>query len=330
MSLRRIDLNLFLVFEAILEQGSIVAASRHLSVTPSAVSHALARLRDALDDPLFVLTDKGMMPTSKARALAPHVQGGLERIEKALRAKPFAPESAVRTFRIAMSDYSGGVILPLLMRRLQSAAPGIDLRIFPFDRETTMQQIDDGRLDAVVGWFTALPSRLRRQLLWRDTETLIVRRGHPLSQGQVTREALLQYPHVVIELTGTGDVYSDGFLEEDGVVRRVWLERLLLDARGDGTEIVGRAALSVPHYADVIPVVLATDFVATVPASYAAPAVADGSIITLPTPHEPTIGHLEAVWHERSDTDDALRWLLLQAGEAAREMQVMTGAPVVA
>ncbi|MFT3762299.1 MAG: LysR family transcriptional regulator [Pseudoxanthomonas sp.] len=327
MPLQRIDLNLFRVFEAVLEHGSIVGAARALSVTPSAVSHAIARLREALGDPLFIATDQGMKPTPRALELAPHVQGGLERIDMALKSRKFSPDTAVRTFRIAMSEYSGGIVLPHLVGRLQQAASGIDLRIFPFDNVDTIKQIDDGRLDAVVGWFTDLPSRLRRRLLWRDVESIIARHGHPLTQRSITREALLEYPHAVVELSGSGDSYDDGFARERGAVMRVWLERLLLDTRDEGAQVVGRAAISLPHYANVVSIVACTDLLATLPASYAAPAVADGRVVYLPLPYEPVVGHLEAVWHERSDSDEALQWLLRQVGEAAAQTRASTNAP---
>lgn len=327
MSLRRIDLNLFRVFEAVLQHGSIVGAGRALSVTPSAVSHAIARLRDALDDPLFIATDQGMKPTPRALELAPHVQGGLERIDLALRSRRFSPDTAVRTFRLAMSEYSAAIVLPHLVGRLQQCAPNIDLRIFPFDSIDTIRQIDEGRLDVVVGWFTDLPPRLRRCLLWRDVESVIVRPGHPLTREPVTREALLRYPHAVVELSGTGDCYDDGFAEERGAVMRVRVERLLLDTREEGAQIVGRAAISLPHYASVIPIVACSDLVATLPASYAAPAVADGRVVHLPLPYEPIVGHLETVWHERSDSDEALQWLLRQAKEAAAHTRALTNAP---
>ncbi|MCD9026792.1 LysR family transcriptional regulator [Luteimonas sp. BDR2-5] len=326
MSLRRIDLNLFRVFEAVLAQGSIVGASRVLSVTPSAVSHAIARLREALGDPLFVATDQGMKPTPRALELAPHVQGGLQRIDLALNAQEFAPDTAVRTFHMAMSDLSAGVVLPLLVKRLQHEAPGIDLRIFPFDRSDTIRQIDDGRLDAVIGWFTTLPPRMRRRLLWRDEESIVVRPGHPLVGQPIDRDALLRYPHVVVELTGAGDGYDDGFVEDRGAVRRVRLERLLLDTRRDGEEVVGRAAVSVPHFSSVVPIVAASDLVATLPASYAASAVAQGAVVHLPLPYEPIIGHLEIVWHERSDEDEALQWMVHCINEATSEMRVLAGA----
>src|SRR5882724_761540 len=113
--IQRIDLNLFRVFEAIMQHRSITGASRQLGVTPSAVSHALARLRQALADELFVSGASGMEPTPRALQLAPDISDGLGRIDLALDAGAFAPADALRTFRIAASDYVAAMVLPPLL-----------------------------------------------------------------------------------------------------------------------------------------------------------------------------------------------------------------------
>jgi DNA-binding transcriptional LysR family regulator len=132
--MRRIDLNLFRVFEAVLQHRSVSAASRELSVTPSAVSHALARLRDALGDELFVLGESGMEPTVRARELAPAVRDGLGRIETAVNSKPFIPSESSRTFRIASSDHIAVMILANVIGRVAKLAPDVNFRVFPFNR----------------------------------------------------------------------------------------------------------------------------------------------------------------------------------------------------
>src|SRR5258708_8639659 len=111
VQLRRIDLNLFWVFDAILQHGSVTRAAQALSITPSAVSHALSRLRQMIGDELFVPSSLGMEPTRHARELALAVQEGLENFQLALTAKPFVPAEADRCFRTAPSD---GVTAPLL------------------------------------------------------------------------------------------------------------------------------------------------------------------------------------------------------------------------
>ena len=129
-AIHMVDLNLFRVFDAMMLHRSVRKASEKLSVTPSAVSHALNRLRQTIDDELFVAGESGMQPTRRALELAAAVREGLESFELALTGKPFVPGKAVRTFRIAASDNTSIVILPPLVRRLAMNAPEVDLRVF--------------------------------------------------------------------------------------------------------------------------------------------------------------------------------------------------------
>ncbi|GAB3256744.1 LysR family transcriptional regulator [Chitinimonas naiadis] len=315
MAPRRIDLNLFRVFEAVMRHRSIRGASQELCITPSAVSHALTRLRTALGDSLFVATETGMAPTARALELAPQLRAGLARIDAALQAALFDPTQSQRTFRLAASDYACTVVLPHLVRYLARTAPQIDLRVFPFNRLDTIRQLDDGRLDIVIGWFNDLPQRMCRLPLWEDYEAIVVRAGHPLAEGPVTRERLLAYPHVVVELTGSNEQTQDGFLDDLGVSRRVWIERLLLELGNDTNGPTGRAAVAVPHYASVLPLLESTDLVATLPRSYVLPAVAKGSVVLLPLPFEPLRGRLDVIWHQRGNQDEGLQWLIKEGFE---------------
>jgi len=305
--IQRIDLNLFRVFEAIMQHRSVTAASRQLGVTPSAVSHALSRLRHALADELFVSGEAGMEPTPRALQLAPEIRDGLGRIDLALGSGPFVPADALRTFRVATSDYVAAAILPPLLAHIGSAAPRIDLRIFPLNRTDVIHQLDDGRVDLVLGWFGELPDRIRRTPIFKDQEALVVRAGHPLSEGAVTKERLFAFPHVVVELTGEEEQAGDGFLNERGVSRRIWIERLLIEMSDPDQGLMGRVAISVPHYATVPALLRATDMVATLPRRFA---LAQPSLVVLDLPYEPLVVDVEAIWHQRADLDAGLKWLI--------------------
>src|SRR3984885_2829606 len=168
--MRRIDLNLFRVFEAVLQHRSVNGASRELGVTASAVSHALSRLRTAMGDDLFILGDTGMNPTARALEPAPAIRDGLGRIEVAISAKPFIPEQSQRTFRIASSDHTAGIVLPHVIGRLAKTAPDINFRMFPSNRLDFVRHLDDGRVDMVLGWFGDLPDRMRRAKVMSASE----------------------------------------------------------------------------------------------------------------------------------------------------------------
>jgi len=310
LTIRRIDLNLFKVFDAVLKHRSVSAAARELAVTPSAVSHALARLRRALDDELFVAGDDGMAPTARALALAPGIRQGLGQFANAVESQPFVPAQSERAFRIAVSDYAAIFILPPLVARMVQEAPRAELRIFPISRLDVVRQLDEGRLDLAIGWFGEAPPRIDRTTIMEEREAIVVRPGHPLAQGPVTRAGLFAFSHVVVELTGTEEMALDGFLDERGVARRVWIERLLIERTDDDSGLIGRVAVSVPHYAAVAPILLASDLVATLPRRLAERAAALEGLVVLDLPYEPLAVPIEAIWHQRTERDTGLRWLL--------------------
>ncbi len=304
----KIDLNLLRVFEAVLHRRSVSRAAVDLGVTASAVSHALTRLRLALEDDLFIARDTGMEPTIRALALAPGIRQGLAHLDEALDTAPFDPARTARTFRIAMTDYATTLLLPAVINRLSHAAPQINLRIFPFNRMDVMRQVEDGGLDCVIGWFGAVPDRMQRTTLLVDHEAIIVRRDHPLTKAPLTRASLFQFDHLVVELTGTTETTHDGFLTERGIARRVWIERLLLDHTPDDGA-AARVAVCVPHYAAVPPILATSDLVATLPRRLAVLAQQSYPLALLDLPDDRFSAPLDLVTHRRSSRDAGLIWL---------------------
>ena len=294
-----------------MRHASVVRAAAELGVSASAVSHALGRLRRALDDELFIVTASGLSPTPRARSAAPAITDALIRLRGAF-SQSFVPDTAIATFRIAASDYVTMTAIPRLAARLRAAAPRIDLRIFPLQRLDLVTSLDEARIDLAIGWFATLPSRMRRLTVMHDEEAIIVRNGHPLLERTPTRERLLEWPHVVVELTGTGENAPGGFFDDRGVFRRVWLERLLTDAAGGGQP--GRAAVTVPHLSGVIPIVERTDLIGTLPARLALEGRDQGRVTMLDLPYEPLRVAVEAVLPVRSSHEPAMAWLLSQLG----------------
>jgi DNA-binding transcriptional LysR family regulator len=320
VTIEKLDLNLFKVFEAVLRHRGVSGAARELHVTASAVSHALSRLRQAVGDELFVPGDSGMEPTPRARELAPGVRDGLERISLAVNGRPFVAAESVRAFRIAATDYVAITMLPRLVERLATEAPHVNLRVFPPNRLDVSRELDEGRLDFVVGWFRDLPDRMRRTTIAFDNEAIVVRAGHPLTQGPVTKARLLSYPHIVVEITGGETEAVDGFLDDRGVFRRVWIERLLIDGGGGDHGVIGRVAISVPHYGAVGPMLLVSDMVATLPRRFANAAAGQGHLVLLDLPYEPLAVPVEVVWHQRSDRDPGIQWLIGLLTQAVASM----------
>jgi DNA-binding transcriptional LysR family regulator len=260
--LRMIDLNLFRVFDAMMRHRSVRKASQILSVTPSAVSHALSRLRQSIGDELFIPTEFGMQPTQRALQLASGVREGLEKLELALTRKDPVPAQAPRTFRIGATDYPCMVVLPSLVKRLAKSAPKVNLRVFPSNHVDLVQQLEKGRVDLVFGSFTELPARIRRTRLLRENEVITVRTGHPLTRGRMTKERLLEFPHVVVEPAGTRESATDGYSDEARNGKRVSVERALYEFQNGRIGPCGRAAVCVPNFAAVAPFLQLSDMVA--------------------------------------------------------------------
>ena len=248
--LRLMDLNLFRVFDAMMDHRSVRKASQTLSVTPSAVSHALGRLRQSIGDELFIPTESGMQPTQRALELASGVRAGLEKLATLTRKNP-VPVEAQRTFCIGATDYPCMVVLPSLVKRLAKSAPTVDLRVFPANHIDLVQQLEQGRADLLVGSFTEVPAGISRSRLLREDEVIVVRTGHPLTRGRMTKERLLEFPQVVVELDGTVESATDGFPDEERNGKRVSVESALCEFQYGRIGPGGCMTVCVPKFAAV-------------------------------------------------------------------------------
>ncbi|WGS25646.1 LysR family transcriptional regulator [Bradyrhizobium sp. ISRA464] len=117
------DLNLLKVFDAVMEERSVLRASQKVALSQSAVSHSLARLREMLDDELFVRTATGMQPTARALTMAPQVRQALRSLEAAVELPTFAPAVSTKPFTLAANDFTTMVLAPPLLKILSREAP---------------------------------------------------------------------------------------------------------------------------------------------------------------------------------------------------------------
>ena len=294
---------------------SVSEAAGELGVTASAVSHALSRLRKTLGDELFVLGPAGMEPTHRALELAPDIRSGVQRLLESVAAKPFVPRDAARSFGIIASDYPGCIIIPPLVARLAAKAPNITLRVFPGNRTDAVRFLDEGRVDLLLTWVNDIPQRMCSKIIMNDEEAIIVRVDHPLTRGLVTKQRLFEFPHVVVELTGSEDRGMDGFTDERGVLRRTWSERLLIET-GPDSGLLGQVAITVPNYSPVAPILERTDMIASLPRSLAIQMCRQGCLVMLALPYEPLHIPMAAMWHQRSERDRGLQWLIDEMAEA--------------
>ncbi|MFP0196039.1 LysR family transcriptional regulator [Pseudomonas sp. PHC1] len=286
--LRRIDLNLLVILDALLGEQHVTRAAERLHLSQPAVSHALARLRDLLGDPLLVRAGSGLVPTARALELAAPLAETLAQVQSLLAPNTFDPSSARRAFRLAMSDYGAAIILPGLIRTLRKEAPGIDLQISHASREGMVEGLLNGDIDLAAGVLPELPGELRSSPLFEERYVCLLDRQSLPEDGQLDLPTYLSRPHVLLEMRGSGTPE---------------IERTLTALRERR-----RVAVSLPHWSVAPRLISGTDLILTV-ASRALNEVDDPSLIVLPPPFEIAPFTFVSAWHKRRGGDQALNWL---------------------
>lgn len=328
LSIGRTDLNLLKVFDAVYEDRNLVLAGRRLNLSQSAVSHALARLRELVGDDLFLRTGKGMVPTARATTMAPALRDSLRRIEATLGVEPFTPEDSTRRFVIAANDHVTAVIVAPLSRAMQLAAPGVDLVIRPSTRLDLAEQIDLGRIDLAIGIFSQVPARLNARTLMAQGEAILMRKGHPASRRKFALRDLAKYPLVTVSVGGQEEGAVDGFIVERGLARQseMFDRHALEEALGD-IDQAPRLRATVPHSLAIPALLRESDMLSIVPTSLAKALALTGELLLRPPPYRAGTATTRAVWHRRNDHDTAHMWLRDMVAAVARQIAEEAGSP---
>lgn len=287
----RLDLNLLAVFDALLREGHLTRAGASLGMTQSATSHALKRLRDYFDDPLFVKAGRGVMPTPKARAVGEPIRRVMARVrEEVMPAARFDPARERRTFTFCMSDMGELVFLPELLSRLQRVAPHTRVKTIQTPAHLIDRVLADGEADLAVGSPRHAPEGLYQQELFRHSFVCLVHADHPSPHPALTMEEYTALSHVVVNLAGQGMPAYDAAVEEAGVVRDV--------------------IVTTPHFL-LVPWLIAQNphYVATVPRALATIFARHGIVKAKRPPVEIPGFALRQYWHPRFHADVANRWL---------------------
>ena len=245
MHISRLDLNLLVALEALLDEASVGRAANRVALSQPAMSHALNRLRTLLDDPLLVRVGARMQLTTRGEALRYPVKEVLARARDLLVSPDFKPASSTRTFRLFMSDYAADLLLPPLLRQLRAKAPGICVRA----HTSRIGALDPVQLTSAVDVaVSCVPDRFKcfyQRHLFTDRDAVAVRRGHPLLNRGISAAAFLQAGHVAV----IGPEFAldpvDDWLRKEGSPRNV--------------------VLSVPHYLQALHVVAQSDLIAVIP-----------------------------------------------------------------
>ena len=194
IQLKHVDLNLIVVLDVLLEERSVTRAADRLDITPSAVSHALNRLRKFFDDELLLRDGRRMRPTVRAEALAETLPRVLQQLERAIAApEPFKPASATRTFRLSAPDFIAP-LLPSLLQDVQGTAPGVRVELAPYSA-AAVRELAEGRYDALIAPDGIRDEDLRGQPLGTWPWAVYGRAGHP-AFADWSPKAWSDYPHL--------------------------------------------------------------------------------------------------------------------------------------
>jgi DNA-binding transcriptional LysR family regulator len=303
-----LDLNLLRVFDALTEERSVTRAGARLGLTPSAISHALNRLRYLLKDDLFVRGSNGMQPTARAAEIGPGLRQGLLQLQHALAPAEFVPALTERQFTVICGDYVSTVLLPGVMARLRIEAPLCELRIRPTGSHI-VEDLDSGRADLALGGFGRIPERFARELLFSDTMVWTLRADHPFADGPLTLDRLVELRHLIVA-PGEDDAAIDGVVLDHGLERQV-----LRDDAGAFTDaLAGRGlrrsiCLTVPNGLAAPTIVADSDIAALLPRRIAL-AYAERYQLKLFTPPYPSPPfEIAALWQKTLGDQPALAWL---------------------
>lgn len=299
--LHRIDLNLLVVFEALMIERSVKLAADRLAKTPSTVSHALARLREQLDDPLLVCSNGKMVPSPYAVDLIEDVRPILLSISQVLQpSENFDPATSKRTFRISVFSMPG--VISEVISRVSAEAPNVKIECVPRS-PGIWEEVVEERVDvALLCAETPLPDRLSEQLIDPLHRYVIARTGHPAMKCW-SRVAWQRWPHVIVDVSDRDNERVEDRLTQLGLHRRI------------GASVSGYAALS--------EIVASTDMLTNQQPIFLGDGLQQNKLKILEAPVPLPDLFLRFCWSKRLDKDPANKWIrsIVMTSLAAQQAQ---------
>ncbi len=221
MNISKIDLNLLIYLDVLLREKNVTRAASQLNITQPAMSNGLKRLRTLFNDPILVRTSDGMVPTERARSLAPSIRKILLELEEALQGEEeFNELKSQRVFRIMASDYAASTLIPALLKLLNKVAPNITIDIMT-PSDVTFHDVEAGKIDMAINRFDELPQSFHQKAIWRDSFACLLSADNPVV-SKFNLNTYLAAKHVWVSKTGFGvgvgmdpkDVQKLGWVDE--------------------------------------------------------------------------------------------------------------------
>jgi DNA-binding transcriptional LysR family regulator len=303
MHLREVDANLLVTLDALLVDASVTRAAERLGRSASAISHALAKLREIFADELFVRAGQRLVPTAKALELAPTVHVILAGMESLLRpSKPFDPSHSLRDFAVAASEAGELILLQPLRRRLRPQAPSVRVDWMKWHAEENTDALRQGRRHFVIdieGAAVQAPD-IRVLKLFDDKLITLARQKHPHAKRRQTADQFAGADHIEVD-----SLPAIGLID-----RELSAENLSCNVSSRVSSVLVGLLLA-----------LNSDALLTLPASLAAILEQQFGLVRIAQPFAPIAFPLRLMWHSSYDRDECHAWVRAEFANLAREME---------
>ncbi|MET0333447.1 MAG: LysR family transcriptional regulator [Rhizobacter sp.] len=307
MNFKSLDLNLLRVFDAVMAERNLTRAAARLSLTQPAVSNALRRFRESVGEELLKRATHGVVPTPFAEKLWPQVRAALDQLRAALDPGVFDPTRDAVSFNLAMADATAAVLLPPLIDHIEGQQALVNLRVIPLTTRDPRSLLERGDIDVAVGYFPeavaeletqGTQSALHHQRLNESEYVCVMRRGHPLAEGELTLDAFCEAHHLLVSFSGRPHGFVDQALAALNRTRRI--------------------VLTVNQFFTAGRVVARSDLLTVLPASFVDATGYQSQLVERPLPMAMARIHVEAMWHMRHDRVSAHQWLRERLVAASR------------
>ena len=300
MSFLTLDLNLLRVFDAVMTEQNLTRAANLLAMTQPAVSNALRRLRDTLNDELLIRTAHGVKPTPRAEELWPTIRRALSELEAVITPETFDMSRAQTTFRMAMVDATAALWLPSLVRTIMRDAPRIKIRMMPLTTRDPRAMLLRGDVDLAVGFFPGVTaqladgqgmvkSQINHERLYTGQYVCVMNKDHHLAQTELTLDSYCAADHLLVSLSGKPHAVIDDVLSSMHRERRI--------------------LLTVNQFFTAGRIVASSELLTVLPRHLIAATGMTEELVVKELPFKTPDEHVDMLWHERDARNPAHKWL---------------------
>jgi DNA-binding transcriptional LysR family regulator len=313
MNISKIDLNLLIYLDVLLREKNVTRAANQLNITQPAMSNGLKRLRNLFNDPILVRTSDGMVPTERARTLAPTIRKILLELEEALQGEEeFNEKNSTRVFRIMASDYAASTLLPKLLMLINKTAPNVTIDIMT-PSDVTFHDVEAGKIDMAINRFDELPQSFHQKSIWRDSFSCLLSSDNPVV-AEFNLNAYLAAKHVWVSKTGFGVGVG---MDPNDVQKLGWVDESLAKI-GKKRDI----KVFTRNYHVAMQLAYEDNLIATLPTKAAMLHKNDNSYMIIKPPFEIPDMELKMIWSPLLHHDSSHIWFRQLVIEAARQVQI--------